>query len=67
MAAFNEAVEAAPGDLDTLLQRAFFFEQLADLVVEEQREQFESLARADYAEIAERIRTPSSQVLRGTG
>lgn len=51
--AFNRAVDAAPEDMGIRLDRGLFFENVADMVREEEKEKYKDLARADYAEITE--------------
>jgi len=48
LAAFNEAVELAPDDVTIRIQRGNFFESVAKIVVEQDREKFEEFAREDY-------------------
>jgi tetratricopeptide (TPR) repeat protein len=52
LAKFNAAVDAAPRDNDVRLQRAYFFERLAVIVIPDDKEEFEALAQADFERIA---------------
>ena len=53
LAKFNQAVEAAPKDAAVRLQRAEFFEVVSGIVVPEEKEKFQNLAREDYKFIAD--------------
>jgi tetratricopeptide (TPR) repeat protein len=51
LAKFNAAIEADPENIDSYLQRAHFFEVLAQLVEPAGRPKFEERARADFERI----------------
>lgn len=51
--AFNRAVDAAPEDMGIRLDRGLFFENVAEVIREEEKEKYKDLARADYTEITE--------------
>jgi len=51
LAKFNAAVAADPDDNDVRLQRAHFFEVLAQIVVVADRPKFEERARSDFGQI----------------
>ena len=51
LAKFNAAVAADPGDNEVRLQRAHFFEVLAQIVVPDDRTKFEERARTDFEQI----------------
>ncbi len=52
LAAFNQAVDAAPNDADIRLQRAYFFEYVSGIVTKDEVEKFKDLSRQDYQKIA---------------
>lgn len=52
LAAFNQAVDAAPDDDIGRLQRAGFCEVLSEIVTKDQVDRFKALANEDYRRIA---------------
>jgi tetratricopeptide (TPR) repeat protein len=52
LAAFNQAVDSAPNDVDVRLQRAGFFEVVSGIVTDNQTEKFKELACQDYQKVA---------------
>lgn len=50
--AFNKVVEVYPDDPTVLMKRAWFFEEMSEIVVDKDKEKFKSFARDDYLTVA---------------